>query len=134
MFMRVAATLGQNNAFEVAIWAELGRLILSIPKELEIKVIRFRIEIISVFSKDLSFGNGLHNAMLSATYVLDVPSNRFCDERHSAPYAQGKFVHAPGHMNDQEKKTTRSGFCMAHGRLKRHFLTIPARFCEMLFV
>lgn len=52
-------------------------------------------------------GGFSHNAMLSATYVLDVPSNRFCDERHSAPYAQGKFVHAPGHMNDQEKKTTR---------------------------
>jgi len=47
------------------------------------------------------------NALLSATYTFTMPTQTFCDERHSAPYAQGKFVHAPGYMADGEKKTQR---------------------------
>merc|ERR1712151_589263 len=47
------------------------------------------------------------NALLSATYVIDSPQNTWCDERHSAPYMKGKFVHAPGKMADQTIASTR---------------------------
>jgi hypothetical protein len=52
-------------------------------------------------------GGFVKNALLSATYDIDMPGNKFCDERHSAPYAKGKFVSAPGYMADGKKTTQR---------------------------
>merc|ERR1719272_1055830 len=48
-------------------------------------------------------GGFVSNALLSVTYNISMPSNTFCDERHSAPYEKGKFVHAPGKMENGGK-------------------------------
>jgi hypothetical protein len=45
-------------------------------------------------------GGFVKNAQLSVTYSIDMPGHDWCDERQSAPYAKGKFVHAPGFMED----------------------------------
>lgn len=52
-------------------------------------------------------GGFVKNALLSATYDINMPGEMFCDERHSAPYVKGKFVHAPGRMENGAKTTQR---------------------------
>jgi len=51
------------------------------------------------------------NTQLNATYTINMPygadGNGACDERHSAPFATGHFVNAPGFMPDGGTASTR---------------------------
>jgi hypothetical protein len=63
-------------------------------------------------SCDVKTGGYSKNAMLSATYPIHVPNNKFCDERHQAPFklaerAAWTYVAAPGYMADGAKKAQR---------------------------
>jgi hypothetical protein len=62
-------------------------------------------------SCELKTGGHAQNTQLSASYTLMMPDSADgsggCDERHSAPYAKGKFVHAPGLMPNDTVATQR---------------------------
>jgi len=51
------------------------------------------------------------NTVMTATYQFTVPTGADgaggCDERHSAPYARGRFVHAPGLMQSGDRVAQR---------------------------
>jgi len=85
----------------------------------------------------LNMGGFVTNAQLTATYNITKPNGAdghgACDERHSAPWASGHFVHAPGFMASGSDATTRCPMPLA-GNVSLHcenaVLTVTSNACH----